>query len=369
MKFTCNTHDLSESCGNVQRVVSSKGTIPATEGILIRAYKSGLTLTGYDLEVGMHTSLDAQVAEEGSIILNARLLCDILRRLPGETVTLEADDRQLTTIRCGEAEYSLVGIDADEFPELPNVSDGFPVVLPRNVLKNMIRQTIFAVAVNDTKAVHNGVKFEVEEGCLKLIAVDGFRLAVRREAIDYRGEELSFVVPAKTLSEVTKLLDDTDEPASMAIGKRHIIFEVGSYSVISRLLEGEFLDYRAAIPTQNATTVHVNTRLLTDSIERTSLLIVDRMKSPVRCVIDDNQIKISSITSLGSANDRINAEIEGKRIEIGFNSRYLLEALKVVDADEVRLELNSPISPILVLPTEGDHFLFLVLPVKLKGGN
>lgn len=369
MKFTCNTSELSESCGNVQRVVSTKGTIPATEGILIQAFNTGLSLTGYDLEVGMHTSLNARVSEEGQIILNARLLCDILRRLPGDTVKVESDDRQLTTIRCGEAEYSLVGIAADEFPELPDVRDGFPVVLPQNVLKNMIRQTIFAVAVNDSKAVHNGVKFEVEEGCLKLIAVDGFRLAVRREQIDYHGEELSFVVPAKTLSEVTKLLDETDEPASMAIGKRHITFEVGSYSVISRLLEGEFLDYKAAIPTQNATTVRVNTRLLTDSIERTSLLIVDRMKSPVRCVIDEGQIKISSITSLGSANDRINAEIEGSRVEIGFNSRYLLEALKVADTDEIRLELNGPVSPIIVLPPEGDHFLFLVLPVKLKGGN
>ena len=369
MKVICDALALAEACSNVQRAVSTKASIPAIEGILMKAEDHELTLTGYDLEVGITTSIEARVEQEGSIILNARLLCDILRRLPGESVSVEADERQMTIIHSGEAEYSLIGIAADEYPELPSVTGGYPVTIAEELLKNMIRQTIFVVAVNDSKEVHYGVTFEVENGTIRLIAVDGVRLAVRTEQIDYSGTEISFVVPSKTLSEVTKLLGDEEGVVSMGVGKRHIVFEAGGYHIISRLLDGDFLDYKSAIPSNNATHVRVNTKLFIDSIERTSLLITDRLKSPVRCVFDENTIRISSITSLGSANDKIDAVIDGNRVEIGFNNRFMLEALKVVDTDEVRIELNGAVSPILILPPEGDSFLFLVLPVRLKNEN
>lgn len=366
MKITCSTLMLSDACQNVQRAVSTKSSIPAIEGILLKAEEGRLMLTGYDLEVGIYTTIEARIEEKGSIILNARLLCDILRRLPDENVTIEADERQLSTIRSGEAEYSLIGIAAEEYPELPSVTGGLPVVVSQSILKNMIRQTIFAVAVNDSKVIHTGVKFEIEAHSLRLIAVDGFRLAIRNEAIDYDGDDLSFVVPSKTLAEVMKLIGDEDDAVSLGVGKRHIIFEIGSYRVVSRLLDGEFLDYRNAVPTVSSTQVRVNTKLLMDSIERTSLLITDRLKSPVRCVFDDATIKISSITALGSANDRVEAAVDGKRVEIGFNNRFLLEALKVCDTDEVLIKLNGAVSPIVLLPPQGDSFLFLVLPVRLK---
>ncbi len=366
MKIVCSTETLSQACQNVQRAVSTKTSIPAIEGILLKAENGRLYLTGYDLEVGINTSIEAKVEQDGSIILNARYLCDIIRRLPDEEVEIEADARQLCYIRSGETNYSLNGISAEEYPELPSVTGGAPVIIDQGILKNMIRQTIFAVADNNSNVVYTGIKFEIEKNQIKLIAVDGVRLAIRTEEIDYDGEELSFIVPGKTLSEVMKLIDEEEADVSLGVGKRHIVFEVNGYSIVSRLLEGEFLDYKSAVPASFATTVRVSTKILMSSIDRTSLLITDRLKSPVRCIFDDNTIKISSITSLGTANDKISAQIDGERIEIGFNNRFLIEALRVCDTDEVLIKLNSPVSPIIILPPEGESFLFLVLPVRLK---
>ena len=367
MKFICNTTSLSAACQSVQRAVSTKTSIPAIEGIYIKALGSELVLTGYDLELGITTSVEARVEENGGIILGARVLCDILRKLPGDTVSIESDERQMAVIRCGEMQYSLIGISPEEFPELPSVSGGFPIVLQQEILREMIRQTIFSVAVNENKVVHTGIKFEIESGEIKLIAVDGFRLAVRKEAIDYTGDPITFIVPAKTLSEVVKLFSgEENATVSIGVGKRHIVFEIGSFTVVSRLLDGEFLNYRSAIPSLVSTTVRVNTQELIDSIERTSLIITDKIKSPLRCNFDDGMIRISSTTSLGSANDKISAEITGAAVEIGFNNRFLLEALRVCDTDEVYLQLNGSVAPILIVPPQGDRFLFLILPVRLK---
>lgn len=366
MKLICDTQKLSEICSNVQRAVSSKSSIPAIEGILLQAEENTLTLTGYDLEVGMITSMEARVEERGSIILNAKILCDILRSLPFETVRIEADERLTCRIKSGDAEFTLIGISAAEYPELPNVESGFPIVVDSDLLKDMIRKTIFATAENDVKVVHTGVRFEIRDRKIRLVAVDGFRLAIRNEEIDYDGEEKIFVAPKKTLNEVLKLNAGEDGKIAVNVGKRFIVFEIGSYRIVSRLLEGEFLNYQAAISGNINATLRVNTRQLIRSIERTSLIITDRAKSPIRCIFDDNLIRISSTTALGTANDRLPCEGSGDKMEIGFNNRYLLDALRVCDADEVLVKLSSPILPILITPVEGDDFLFLVLPVRLK---
>ena len=366
MKFVCDTQKFAEICSNVQRSVSNKSTIPAIEGILLTTTENTITVTGYDLEVGVITSTEAKVEEQGSIILNAKILCDILRNLPAQTVRIESDERMTTKIKSGDAEFSLIGISAQEYPELPSVNSSFPIVVKGGILKDMIRKTIFATAENDTKIVHTGVRFEINNNLIRLVAVDGFRLAIRNEAIDYQGEEQIFVVPKKALNEIMKLIINDDISVALNIGKRHIVFEIGNYILVSRLLDGEFLNYKSAIAINETSVVEVNTRMLINSIERTSLIITDRAKSPIRCVFDEDMIKISSITSLGAANDRLPAKIQGNKIEIGFNNRFLLDALKVCDTDEVIIKLGSPVLPIIIIPKQGDNFLFLVLPVKLK---
>lgn len=366
MKISCDADILREACLNVQRAVSNKTTIPAIEGILIKAIGNELLLTGYDLEVGISTSIPCRVAEQGAIILNAKILCEIVRKIPGEIVEIETDERLLATIKSGGAVYSLIGIDGNEFPELPTVSGGYPVIVEQKLLKDMVRQTIFAVAVNNTNVVHTGVKFEIAPNLIRLVAVDGSRLAMRTEPINYMGEELNFVVPAKTLNEVIKLIGEDEDTVSLGIGKRHIIFEIGSYQIISRLLDGEFLNYKNAIPTGFNATAKVNTREMIESIDRTSLIITDKFKSPVRFIFDEEIVRISSVTALGTASDSFPCEYEGQRIEIGFNNKLLLDALRACDADEVKIELISGAAPILILPVEGDNFLFLVLPMRFK---
>lgn len=366
MKVICNSIELSEACQNVQRAASAKTAIPAIEGILMVAENNMLTLTGYDLEMGITTSIPARIEEEGQLVLNAHMFSETLRKLPGNTVNIDSDTRQIASISSGEFESTLIGISAEEYPELPSVSGGYSVTLNQGILKDMVRKTIFSAAIKDSKIVHTGIKFEIEKNHIRLIAVDGVRLAIRNENIEYGGEDLSFVVPAKTLSEAVKLMSEDDENVSISVGKRHIVFEIGSYNIISRLLDGEFLNYKAAIPSSTKTTVSVDTKILLESIDRTSLIITDKIKSPVKCVFSEGLIKISSMTSLGSANDKLSAKIEGEDCTIGFNNKYMIEALRVCDTDEIKIKLNGAVAPILLVPSDGDSFIFLILPVRLK---
>lgn len=371
MKIVCDTSALSSACQNIQRTVSNKGTIAALECILIDALGEGVNLTGYDLEIGSETYIPAFVEEKGKVAINARHLCDILRLMPESKVSIETDEKNMCKIISGEAEYSIIGTPADTYPDLPSVTGSFPIVIKQSLLKDMIKKTIYAVAVGEARPVHTGVKFEIEKNKISLIALDGFRLAIRRESIDdYSGEPVSFVVPAKTLNEIIKYADSDEGMFSITVGKRHIVFEVENYKIISRLLEGDFLDYKAAIPNINNTAVKINTRDLIECVERTSLLVsTEKIKTPIRCLVQPGEIRLSNITSLGKAKDKCPAELDGNSLEIGFNARFMLDALKVCDEERIRLELNTSATPIIITPIHGEGFLFLILPMRLKNEN
>lgn len=365
MKFTVNKSDITEAVSNIQRAVSTKTPIPALEGILLSATETGLELCAYDLELGITTVIPAFVMEPGKAVLSAKLFSDIVRRTPAETVTVSVDEKNMATLESGYSRFSIIGIPAEEFPELPKLSDSTQISLPGALLKSMIRQTLFAIAESDAKPIHQGSLFSLENGILDVVSVDGYRLAVRREPVDF-SEDLSFVVPGKTLSELLKLIKDSEEPVEISAGRRHILFKIDNYTVISSLLEGEFLNYKAAIPPESQTEVVLKTREAIDSVERVSLLITDRLKSPIRCLFDNNEVKLNCTTSMGRASDQLDVEMTGQSVEIGFNNRYLLEALRNTECDEVKVQLGGPLSPMKVVPKEGDSFLFLVLPVRLK---
>lgn len=365
MKFTVNKSDITEAVSNIQRAVSTKTSIPALEGILLSATETGLELCAYDLELGITTVIPAFVMEPGKAVLSAKLFSDIVRRTPAETVTVSVDEKNMATLESGYSRFSIIGIPAEEFPELPKLSDSTQISLPGALLKSMIRQTLFAIAESDAKPIHQGSLFSLENGILDVVSVDGYRLAVRREPVDFSAD-LSFVVPGKTLSELLKLIKDSEEPVEISAGRRHILFKIDNYTVISSLLEGEFLNYKAAIPPESQTEVVLKTREAIDSVERVSLLITDRLKSPIRCLFDNNEVKLNCTTSMGRASDQLDVEMTGQSVEIGFNNRYLLEALRNTECDEVKVQLGGPLSPMKVVPKEGDSFLFLVLPVRLK---
>ena len=367
MKFTCSTKKLNEACNNVMRAVSTKVTIPTIEGILMECGSDTLSLTGYDFEFGINTIMQATVVEPGAIVINAKILCDIMRKAATETVSFEVEGTSVT-ITSGAAQYNISGISAEEYPELPSVSGGYPLFINQGVMQRMVGQTLFAVAEGESsKPVHTGLKFEMTLNQLRLIGVDGYRLAIRTETIKYDGEDVTFIVPKKTIRELIKIMgSDEDKDISISVGKRHIIFEVENYSIISRLLEGDFLDYHAAVPKTASTTVLINTNDAIECIERTIPVIENNAKNPIRCIFDNDEMRVSTVSSLGRVVDYTHANISGVRVEIGFNSKYLLDALNAADTDQVKIELGGPVSPVKVLPLNDESFLFLVLPMRLK---
>ena len=370
MKFSCEKALLQAAISPTSRAVSPKSSIPALEGILLEA-GSDLRLTGYNLETGIRTIVPADIREEGTLVLGARLFGEIVRKLPDDIVTFQSEN-YMVNIKCGMSEFNILGTDPEEFPELPTVEYQNSLILPQSRLKAMISQTLFAVSDNESRPIHTGSLFEVDSEGLTIVSVDGYRLALRHESIDKKegAETFSFVVPGAALSEVEKICSDVDEPASVTQGARHVMFKVGDTMLVSRRLEGEFLAYRQAIPPNNTIHVEGDTRALLSSIDRVSLIISDKLKSPLRCVFDSNLLKISTKTAIGDAYDECPLSGDGGGLEIGFNNKYLMDALKAAPADKVRLELTTGVSPCVILPTEGEeNFLYMVLPVRLKAGE
>lgn len=368
MKITCFRTDLANAISNVSRAVSNKASIPALEGVLIKAYGSSINISGYNLEIGITTDIEATVLTEGEIVVSARLFLDIVRKLPEEIVEIETDERMITYIRCGKADYQIVGISSVEYPDLPSFEQKDSITVNAKILRDMIRRTVYAVSEKTTKPIYTGSLFEIEDSVLRIIAVDGYRIAMRSENVDSDSKN-NFIVPGKTQNEVLKLLIDDEQDVQIIIGQRHIAFNVNKYKVISRLIEGIFLDYRTAVPKESRTELVINTRSIIDSVERMSLLNNDRIQSPVKCKFADDEIRLSCTSTMGRAHDMISADIIGESVEIGFNTRYLLDALKNTDTDEIKLVLNGSVSPMIVKPVKGDSFLSIVLPMRLSNEN
>ena len=365
MKIQCKRSELISAVSGVSRAVSSKSAIPSLEGILFKTEGEIVTLTGYDLEIGITTSVLAEVEQPGEVIINARLLFDMLRKLSDETVSIEADERYRVSLQCGITKFEFSGIAAADFPELPSPDTETALSISGIELKEMIERTLFAVAQDNQKPVHTGTKFFLDINMLTLVSVDGYRLAVCKKPI-INTEERSFVVPAKTLSEVSRLIGDSEEEIYIGTAKRYAVFSLKGYTVITRLLEGDFLDFKRAIPEGCKTRVKISVGDLFDAVERASLIITDRFRSPVRLKFEDDTVIISCSTTLGSSYDEMLVENTGETVEIGFNNRYILDALRNCGAESVYLEINESTSPMKIVPIEGDEFLFLVLPVRIK---
>ena len=366
MKITCNRTELLNSITGVGRAVSGKTSIPAIEGILFQCDETKLKLSAYDLEIGIITYVEVQVDEPGDIVINARLLGEILRKSEGEQVTISTDENLKVDIVSGITKYSFVGIPASDFPELPIPTAESTLTIPGQDLQELISRTIYAVSTNDQKPVHTGSKFVLRDNELTVASVDGHRLAVARKSGIKEDLDISFIVPAKTLNEVCKLIGDREENVRIGTARRYAVFNLVGYTVVTRLLEGDFIDFNKSIPTVNKTCVRVKASSLIDSVERVSTIINDRFKNPIRLRFEDDLIKISCSTAMGSVYDEIACETEGDTVEIGFNYRYLLDALRNAGTDEVKFFINEVTMPMTMRPAEGDDFVYLILPVRLR---
>ena len=365
MKILCNNASLCGAVTNVSKAVSERAALKSLEGIKFKLENSMLELTGYDLEIGIKTVIPVKSDDSGEFILNARLFAEMIRKMPSEEILIEVSENFQVTISGGVTTFNIPATSAEEYPALPKKEEENKITISQPVLKDMINQTKFAVAVTDLKPVLKGELFEIENGTLTLVALDGYRLAVRYEPIKYDGS-LKFVVPAKTLSEIAALLGDNDEEtASVYLSKNHVVFELNGYLVYSRLIEGEFHPYKSAIPTTCTTEVIVDRKELIAALERSLILISDRTPSPARCYFENNSIKINCSTSVGKITDEIKADIAGPVIEIGFKCKYLLDPLKVIKEDKVKLQMSGSLLPMKIVPCEGDAYTYLVLPVRL----
>ena len=369
MRFTCEKNMLVAGLNIASRTVSQKSSLSVLEGVLCKAGVD-LTLTGYNMETAITYAIDAEISESGTCVLPAKLFGDIVRRLPEGPVTVAVDENYKVSIRAGYASFTISAEPSEDYPELPDVGVGRPVCIPQNALKDLIGGTIFAVSENQGRPIHTGVKFEVEDTCVSAIAVDGFRLARRTWHPEApTGREMSFVVPAAGLKEVEKILTDTEEEAAFTLGSKHILVEIGNATLVCRLLEGDFLDWRKVVPFNCPIKLCAHVGDLSSSIERVGLIVSEKYKSPVRCVFGNQVLQLRTNTTIGSAEDRCNIAGDGKELEIGFNVRYLADALRVIPSEEVILELTNGLSPIVLTPADEKHdFAYMVLPVRIKNG-
>ena len=369
MKFTCEKNQLVSAISVASRTVAQKSAISGLEGILIRAGVK-VMLTGYNLETGITVSVDADIQETGACVMPARLFFDIIRKLPDDTVSIQVDESFKVSIKGGISSFTITALSADDYPELPDVDSEKGIRVPQNELKAMISGTIFAVSENQARPIHTGVLFEVDNDSITSVAVDGYRLALRRYLPEESLERtLKFVAPAAALKEVEKILGDTDDPATFYPGSKHILFTIGDATLVCRILEGEFLDWRRVLPQNNPVKLVGNVSRLTDSIERVGLVISEKLKSPVRCKFGDNAAELRTISTIGEAYDVCPIAGDGKDLEIGFNCKYLLDALRAVPDSECTLEMINGLSPIVLNPTEGNRYSYMVLPVRLKAGE
>ena len=365
MRFTCEKSMLVTGLSITGRTVAQKSALSAIEGILCEA-DSELRLTGYNMETAITYKVEAEISDGGKCVLPAKLFGDIIRRLPEGPVTVVVDESYKVSIRSGYASFNISAESATDYPELPDVNSGRSVTIPQEALKELISGTIFAVSENQGRPIHTGVKFEVEEDSVSAVAVDGFRLARRTFRTEEENMKMSFVVPSQGLKEVEKILSD-DADVTFSLGGKHILFTMGQATLICRLLEGDFLDWRKVVPANSPLKLVANVGELTSSIERVGLIVSEKYKSPVRCIFTNQLLQLRTNTTIGAAEDRCSIAGDGKELEIGFNVRYLADALRAIPSEEVVLELTNSLSPIVMTPVDEKYdFSYMVLPVRIK---
>ena len=363
MWFTCEKNILQEAIDTVQKAASSKTTYPILEGILIRTNNNSVIFTATDLDLGIETTIEANVSKKGSIVLNSKLLGEIIRKLPSDMIALELDENNVH-ITCQKSEFVIVGNSPDDFPALPTINENAMYEISQDVLKNMIKQTIFAIAQDETRPILTGVLFEVKDGKLSFVALDGYRLALKSYNID-NNSTINAVIPGKTLNEIYKILELSENTVKITFTTNHILFNLGNTKIISNLLQGEFINYKQIIPNEYRLKIKVKRNEILDSIERASLLAREGKTNLIKFEIKDNKMSITSNSQMGKVYEEVDIELEGEGLKIQFNSRYFIDVLRIIDSDEIYLEFSTSVSPCLIKKIDNTDFLYLVLPVRL----
>ena len=370
MKIVCYKENILKALNSVVKGVASKTTMPILEGILIQTNDNEIKLTSYDLEIGIEYIMECEVKEQGSTVVNAIMFNEIIKKLPDTEIYISLNENNLLEIECEGSLYKLTTMNPDEFPELPKIEVENSIELEQNMLKNMIRKTIFAVSAEENRPIFTGCLFEVENNKLNVVAVDGFRLALRSIYLPTKVNDFKAVIPGRTLNEINKILLDSFDRIRIGIAKNQALFEMENCKVVTRILDGEFLNYKSVIPNSWETRIKVNKNSLQNSFERISLIssssIEKEKKYPVKVSVDIGKITISCTNQTGDAKEEIYISTEGKNIEVGFNPKYFLDSLKVIEDEEVFVEFGTNISPCLIKSVENNEYVYMILPIRLK---
>ncbi len=374
MKLSCQKSLLSEVIQTVQKAVSAKSVMPILECIKIDANPDGtVIITGNNLDLCIEYKTKFNVQEGGNIALSSRMFGEIVRNLPDDEVIISTnDENNVTTIVCHKSEFNIQGMSALEYPQVPEVNDTFSFKIQQSLLKKMIRKSIFAAAVNDAKRpIITGVLMELDTNVLNMVATDGHRLAIVKEIVKSDLSNKKFIVPGMSLREISKVLKENDNEVEILVSQRHAMFDFGDYKIVTRLLEGEFINYSPILSTPNSIFVTADTKGLSESLERASLLINDDIstkieKIPVRLNIAFDKIEITCITGKGKVHDIVDVDIKGEDIEIGFNHKYLLEALRACEEERIKMEFSHPRSSCFIRSIENEgSYTYMISPIRL----
>ena len=371
MNFVCQRDKLSEAVNVVSKAASVKSTITALEGIKAEVKDGKIKISAYDFNVAISAVFDANTVENGTIIFPAKLFSDIVRKLPGgEDVYIEADDSYQIKISCGGTVFNIMGVSPQDFPEIPSVLDENRVELTVSAFKRLIKHTVYAASQNDLKPILTGILFEINdsESFISAVGLDQYRLSLKRESFEYKSGDINkFIVPAKTLKELLNILpEESENNIRICVSEKNVMFCYDNFVMISRTLEGEFLDYRKVIPADFKFKVRVKTRELRSMIDRAALITSNAIKSPIRCDFDFDTVKISTASNIGKFTEVINVPNFAEKLTVGFNNKFMLEALSACDADEILIRLCTELTPIILEPVEGEDFLSMVLPMRLN---
>ena len=370
MKIICEKDKLLKGINSVINGVASKTTMPVLEGILIQTNDKEVKLTTYDLEIGIEYIIECDVQEQGNTVVNAIMFSEIIRKLPDTEITITINDNNLLVIECEGSLYKLATMNPDEFPELPKINVDNSIEIEQNLLKNMVRKTIFAVSNEENRPIFTGCLFEVKDNKLNVVAVDGYRLAIKSNLLNSKSNDFSVVIPGKTLNEINKIIMDSFDSIKIGVSKNQALFEMENCKIVTRLLDGEFLNYRNAVPTNWETRIRVNKSNIQNCFERIILIsassIEKEKKYPVKISIEIGKVTISCTNQTGDAKEEIYVTTEGKNLEAGFNPRYFLDALKVIDDEEIYIDFGTNISPCIIRPVESDEYTYMILPIRMK---
>lgn len=364
MNIICSKQKLQEGISIVTKAITGKTTMPVLEGIYIEANKDGLTLIGSDMDVSIETKVEADVIKEGSIVIDSKLFAEIIRKLPNSDVKIEIAENDLIQITCEKSVFNLVFMNPSDYPALPSINENLSVEVPQNLLKNMIKGTSFAIAQDEARPILQGILFEVKNKELNLVALDGYRLAVRSELLDV-DDNIEVVIPGKTLNEVSKILEDNNDIVKITFTNNHILFNVNNTKIISRLLDGKFVNYGSLLPQEYKLLINVRKQELQQGIERASLMAKDGNSNLIRLDVQEDTLVITSNSQLGKVREEVNINLQGEGVQIAFNSRYLLDVLKNMEEDDVVIEMTSSVSPCVIKGKNSNNAKYLVLPVRL----